>query len=103
MSTSRGCCQRWQVRLLLLLLLLFGVCRCWTYETALLVDQQVSEVLPETHYHEYFAPDYCLNVAAHRVGEDSNKKDVSHARPLLVCVQAVQFCMAAAAAAVAAR
>uniref|UniRef100_A0A383VF20 Histone deacetylase n=1 Tax=Tetradesmus obliquus TaxID=3088 RepID=A0A383VF20_TETOB len=52
-----------------------NVARCWTYETALLVDQNVSEVLPETHYHEYFAPDYCLNVAAHRVGEDSNKKD----------------------------
>jgi hypothetical protein len=47
------------------------------------VDQQVSEVLPETHYHEYFAPDYCLNVAAHRVGEDSNKKDVSCAVQLI--------------------
>eukprot|EP00878_Enallax_costatus_P037975 GHUV01043091.1.p2 GENE.GHUV01043091.1~~GHUV01043091.1.p2 ORF type:complete len:127 (+),score=27.21 GHUV01043091.1:975-1355(+) len=56
-----------------------NVARCWTYETALLVDQKVSEELPETHYHEYFAPDYSLNVAAHKIMDDHNKKDVSAA------------------------
>ncbi|KAF8061327.1 HDA9 [Scenedesmus sp. PABB004] len=52
-----------------------NVARCWTYETALLVGARVHEELPETHYHEYFAPDYSLNVAAHRVMDDCNKKD----------------------------
>ena len=49
---------------------------CWTYETALLLGQPVPEELPETVYHQYFAPDYTLNVAAHRVMEDGNKREV---------------------------
>eukprot|EP00879_Flechtneria_rotunda_P026574 GHRR01028346.1.p1 GENE.GHRR01028346.1~~GHRR01028346.1.p1 ORF type:complete len:419 (+),score=87.07 GHRR01028346.1:310-1566(+) len=54
-----------------------NVARCWAWETALLVEQQVPEELPETHYHEYYAPDYSLNVAAHRVMDNANKRDVS--------------------------
>lgn len=41
------------------------------------MGKQVPDELPETHYHEYFAPDYSLNVAAHKVMDDCNKKDVS--------------------------
>eukprot|EP00879_Flechtneria_rotunda_P029411 GHRR01031814.1.p1 GENE.GHRR01031814.1~~GHRR01031814.1.p1 ORF type:complete len:398 (+),score=95.05 GHRR01031814.1:808-2001(+) len=52
-----------------------NVARCWAWETALLVEQQVPEELPETHYHEYYAPDYSLNVAAHRVMDNANKRD----------------------------
>lgn len=54
-----------------------NVARCWTYETALLVDAKIDNELPETDYHEYFGPDYCLNVAAHKVMEDCNTKQVS--------------------------
>mmetsp|Transcript_12127 Transcript_12127/g.26074 ORF Transcript_12127/g.26074 Transcript_12127/m.26074 type:complete len:429 (-) Transcript_12127:587-1873(-) len=51
-----------------------NVARCWAYETSILTDTQVPEQLPRTEYHEYFAPDFSLNVTAHKVMEDSNTK-----------------------------
>ncbi|PNW72318.1 hypothetical protein CHLRE_16g673150v5 [Chlamydomonas reinhardtii] len=51
-----------------------NVARCWTYETAILTDTQVPEQLPRSDYHEYFAPDFSLNVSAHKVMDDSNSK-----------------------------
>lgn len=38
-----------------------NVARCWTYETSLLVDEQISNELPYTEYLEYFAPDFTLH------------------------------------------
>lgn len=39
-----------------------NVSRCWAYETAILVDAQVSNDLPpENEYREFFAPDYKLH------------------------------------------
>lgn len=38
-----------------------NVARCWTYETSLLVDEQISNDLPYTEYFEYFAPDFTLH------------------------------------------
>ena len=38
-----------------------NVSRCWTYETALLLDETVEDKLPtKTDYYEFFAPDYSL-------------------------------------------
>lgn len=54
-----------------------NVARCWAYETSILTDTPVPEALPRTEYHEYFAPDFSLNVAGHRlVGEDQTSKVV---------------------------
>ncbi len=35
-----------------------NVARCWTAETAVLVDQSIADELPPNDYYEYFAPDY---------------------------------------------
>ncbi|GBF99104.1 histone deacetylase [Raphidocelis subcapitata] len=50
-----------------------NVARCWTHETAILVGRRLPNSLPPNDYREYYAPDYSLNVAAHKVMEDSNK------------------------------
>lgn len=38
-----------------------NVARCWTYETSLLVDENISNELPLTQYLEFFAPDFTLH------------------------------------------
>lgn len=40
-----------------------NVARCWTYETAVLLDKQkdIPNSLPDTIYNDYFAPDYRLH------------------------------------------
>lgn len=40
-----------------------NVARCWTYETAVLLDAQndISNTLPNTAYDDFFAPDYKLH------------------------------------------
>lgn len=50
--------------------------RCWTYETAILVNRRLPNTLPASDYREYYAPDYSLNVAAHKVMDDCNKPQV---------------------------
>lgn len=37
-----------------------NVARCWTHETAVLVDQQLEVDLPFNDYYEYFSPDFAL-------------------------------------------
>lgn len=38
-----------------------NVARCWTYETSLLLDQEINNELPYTEYFEYFGPDFTLH------------------------------------------
>ncbi|XP_026333194.1 histone deacetylase 3 isoform X1 [Hyposmocoma kahamanoa] len=38
-----------------------NVARCWTYETSLLVEENISNELPYTEYLEFFAPDFQLH------------------------------------------
>lgn len=63
-----------------------NVARCWTYETSILTDTPVPEQLPRSEYHEYFAPDFSLNVSAHKVMEDSNTKAVGAGKGCLFVV-----------------
>ncbi|RFU28588.1 hypothetical protein B7463_g7749, partial [Scytalidium lignicola] len=44
-----------------------NVARTWTYETALLLEQTLSPVLPFNEYYEYYGPDYDLDVRAANV------------------------------------
>ena len=39
-----------------------SVARCWTYETSILVNQEIPDNLPETDYLEYFQPTYKLHL-----------------------------------------
>lgn len=54
-------------------------CRCWTHETSLLVNQTIDDDLPYTQFHEYFAPDYSINVVPSKEVErdNQNKKEAS--------------------------
>lgn len=38
-----------------------NVARCWTYETAVLVGEELDESIPNNVYQEYYQPDYKLN------------------------------------------
>ena len=37
-----------------------NVARCWTYETSVILDTEVSNDLPFNDYFEYFSPDFQL-------------------------------------------
>lgn len=38
-----------------------NVARCWTYETSILLDTEISNELPFNDYFEYFGPDFQLH------------------------------------------
>ena len=40
-----------------------NVARCWAYETALTLDEQLRNELPYNDYYEYFAPDHHLHIS----------------------------------------
>lgn len=37
-----------------------NVSRCWTYETSLLVDEEINNEIPYSEYVQYFSPDFTL-------------------------------------------
>lgn len=51
-----------------------NVARCWTYETSLLVDVEISNELPFNDYFEYFAPDFQLHPEVTGRFENLNSK-----------------------------
>ena len=50
-----------------------NVARCWAYETAAVLDAQISESIPMNAYMEYYAPEYRLGVASRWCIENANK------------------------------
>ncbi|XP_069127754.1 histone deacetylase 3-like [Argopecten irradians] len=51
-----------------------NVARCWTYETAVLLDEQISNEIPYNEYLEYFAPDFALHPDISTKQENLNSK-----------------------------
>lgn len=51
-----------------------NVARCWTYETSLLLDEQISNELPYTEYLEFFAPDFTLHPEVITRQENANSR-----------------------------
>ncbi|XP_026333195.1 histone deacetylase 3 isoform X2 [Hyposmocoma kahamanoa] len=49
-----------------------NVARCWTYETSLLVEENISNELPYTEYLEFFAPDFQLHPDINRPDSTNN-------------------------------
>lgn len=39
-----------------------NVSRCWTYETAVVLGQEISDELPYNDYYEYYGPEYKLHI-----------------------------------------
>ncbi|KAH7434019.1 hypothetical protein KP509_07G097000 [Ceratopteris richardii] len=50
-----------------------NVARCWCYETAVAVGEELDDKMPYNEYYEYFGPDYTLNVAPSNM-ENQNKR-----------------------------
>ncbi|KAG6459532.1 histone deacetylase 3 [Manduca sexta] len=51
-----------------------NVARCWTYETSLLVDEQISNELPYNEYLEFFAPDLQLHPEINSTNNANSKQ-----------------------------
>lgn len=52
-----------------------NVARCWTYETSICVDKELSSDLPfNTEYFEYFAPDFSLHPDIDPRQENANSR-----------------------------
>ncbi|CAG9559417.1 unnamed protein product [Danaus chrysippus] len=51
-----------------------NVARCWTYETSLLVDENISNELPYTEYLEFFAPDFQLHPEINSTSNANSKQ-----------------------------
>ncbi|KAI5059924.1 hypothetical protein GOP47_0024344 [Adiantum capillus-veneris] len=51
-----------------------NVARCWCYETAVAVGEELDDKMPYNEYYEYFGPDYTLHVTPSNM-ENQNKKN----------------------------
>lgn len=51
-----------------------NVARCWTYETSVLLDDEISNDLPYSEYLEYFAPDFSLHPDISTKQDNCNSK-----------------------------
>lgn len=54
-----------------------NVAKCWAYETALLVDEEIDENLPQNVFYEYYAPDHKIKVIPSRDQTNLNTRMVS--------------------------
>jgi histone deacetylase 1/2 len=51
-----------------------NVARCWTFETAVVLGEEISNDLPYNDYYEYYGPDYKLHIPASTM-ENLNQPD----------------------------
>ena len=51
-----------------------NVARCWTYETGVLLDEDISNDIPYNEYLEYFSPDFNLHPDVSTKQENLNTK-----------------------------
>eukprot|EP00924_Labyrinthula_sp_SR-Ha-C_P009347 maker-scaffold_2-snap-gene-21.58-mRNA-1 protein AED:0.21 eAED:0.21 QI:118/1/1/1/1/1/2/424/471 len=61
-----------------------NVARCWAYETALSVNQELEEVIPENTYSAYFKPGYKLHLQP-----DPDLKNMNNKEYLQKCTTAI--------------
>merc|ERR1712079_187381 len=53
-----------------------NVARCWTYETAVALDQDIPNELPYNDYFEYFGPDFKLHIAPSNMSNQNTTEDM---------------------------
>ncbi|XP_045157951.1 histone deacetylase 3-like [Mercenaria mercenaria] len=51
-----------------------NVARCWTYETGVILNEEISNEIPYNEYLEYFAPDFTLHPDISTKQENQNTK-----------------------------
>ena len=54
-----------------------NVARCWTYETAVLVDEEINDAIPMNKFYEYYVPDHKIQVQASKDIINQNTRSVS--------------------------
>jgi acetoin utilization deacetylase AcuC-like enzyme len=57
-----------------------NVSRCWTYETAILVDENLNNSIPYNDYFQYYAPDYNLHLDPARMENMNSKTNLDKLR-----------------------
>lgn len=53
-----------------------NVARCWSYETALLLDEDIKDALPYNDYLEYYGPDYRLHIEPNNMKNLNERADL---------------------------
>ncbi|KAG0255431.1 histone deacetylase [Mortierella polycephala] len=61
-----------------------NVARAWTFETAVLLNQQLPEELPFNSYFEYYGPEYRLDVPANNMKNDNTPEDLLNLRAQII-------------------
>ncbi|KAG0603086.1 hypothetical protein M758_10G065400 [Ceratodon purpureus] len=61
-----------------------NVARCWCYETAVAVGEELDDNLPQHEYYEYFGPDYTLHVAPSNMANQNSKQEIDSLRTRLL-------------------
>lgn len=52
-----------------------NVARCWAYETGIILNEEMSNILPLNEYIDSFAPTYCLHLDPDPTKENTNTKE----------------------------
>jgi histone deacetylase 1/2 len=52
-----------------------NVARCWTYETSVLLNEDISDDIPYNDFFEYYAPDFKLSLKPNQSMENQNKRE----------------------------
>ena len=56
-----------------------NVSRCWAYETATLVNQQISDNVPFHEFRDYYSPDFKLHVPVSNMENENTPEARAHA------------------------
>ena len=51
-----------------------NVARCWTYETAVVVGEELENDLPYNDYYAYYGPDFVLHFGTNAIMENANSR-----------------------------
>ncbi|ORZ08011.1 hypothetical protein BCR41DRAFT_381797 [Lobosporangium transversale] len=61
-----------------------NVARAWTFETAVLLNEQLPEELPFNAYFEYYGPEYRLDVPASNMKNDNTPEDLHNLKAQII-------------------
>ncbi|KAF9091273.1 histone deacetylase [Mortierella sp. AD031] len=61
-----------------------NVARAWTFETAVLLNEQLPEELPFNSYFEYYGPEYRLDVPANNMKNDNTPEDLANLKAQII-------------------
>ncbi|KAG0006822.1 histone deacetylase, partial [Modicella reniformis] len=61
-----------------------NVARAWTFETAVLLNEQLPEEIPFNAYFEYYGPEYRLDVPANNMRNDNTSEDLHNLKAQII-------------------